>query len=325
MLSKRIRKKGPFDLSMITPQYPYFSQLLAIAINQIKELPDFFDDDKIAVMSDFGGEHKGARFNTYTFLLYAQSKIGVFELEVKKLREKYGILNPYSEFSYKDLKYGPRSRALPDFLKLVDSFIHGALITVAIDRGIDTVFGVSKQDTFPLIEKQLEDLGYGGWQGDVAEKALRICHSIALFTALCSREKQRFLWYCDLDAINEDGNHRGFADTQRLFAHILGMYARHEYELIGFAKSFKDKSYLDDLLSIADFGAGIVQDIMKWHKSGSETMPGGDEKELILKWISNQGRFLSKITVEITKLSNGKIGSRIIEFNPVSGPSDTKE
>lgn len=321
MVSQRIRKSGPFDLSMITPEYPYFSQLLAIAINQIKELPDFFDDDKIAVMSDFGGEHKGARCNTYTFLLYAQSKIGVFELEVQKLRSKHGILDPYSEFKYKDLKYGPRSRALPEFLKLVDSFIHGALITIAIDRDIDTVFGPSKQDTFPLIEKHLQDLGYGNWQGLIGEKALRICHSVALFTALTSRKNQRFLWYCDSDAINDDGNERKFSDTQKLFARILGMYAQHEYELIGFAKSFKNKTYLDDLLSIADFGAGIVQDIMKWHKSGSDTMPGGDEKELILKWITNQGRFLSKITIEISKLPNGEVGSGIIEFKPASGAS----
>lgn len=99
------------------------------------------------------------------------------------------------------------------------------------------------------------------------------------------------------------------------------MYAQHEYELIGFAKSFKNKTYLDDLLSIADFGAGIVQDIMKWHKSGSDTMPGGDEKELILKWITNQGRFLSKITIEISKLPNGEVGSGIIEFKPASGAS----
>ena len=313
---KRIWKKGPFDLSKITPEYPYFSQLLALAIAQIKELPDFLDDDKIAVMSDFSGEHKGACFNTYTFLIYSQTKIGLFEFKVKELRRKYGILDPYSEFAYKDLKYGPRSRALAEYLNLVDSFIHGSLITVAIDRNIDTVFGLSKKDTFPLIEQQLLAQGFGAWSGAMGEKVLRVCHSIALFTSLVSRENHKLLWYCDLDPINDDGKGRSFSDTQKLFVQILGMYTKHRFEIVGFCKSFDGKSYLDDLLSIADFGAGVVQDILQWHRLGADSIPGSDEKELVLKWITNKGEHLSKITVEICKLENGEIGSGVVEFNP---------
>ncbi len=91
---KKIKKNAPFDLSAITTESSYFAQLLAHAVGQIKELPDFSDDEKIAVMSDFSGEHKGAHFNTYSFLILAYNKIGPFMEQVKELRQKHELLEP---------------------------------------------------------------------------------------------------------------------------------------------------------------------------------------------------------------------------------------
>lgn len=313
---QKIKKNGPFDLSAITPEYPYFAQLLAHAVGQIKELPDFSDDEKIAVMSDFSGEHKGAHFNTYSFLILAYNKIGPFMLQVEELRRKHSLLEPYSEFAFKELSYGPRSRALSEFLHLVDNFIHGAVITIAIDKQIDTVFGISKKETYPIIEEQLAAMGYGKWKGVAGEKVLRVCHSIALFTALTTRENQRLLWYCDKDAINENARDRSFADTQKIFVHTLGMYSNHKFDLVGFGKSFDGKSHLDDLLSIPDFAAGVVQDILQAHKTSDDNISGGEEKIALLKWIATQGKFLSKITVQISRLANGELGSGVVDFTP---------
>lgn len=313
---QKIKKSGPFDLSAITLEYPYFAQLLANAVRQIKELPDFSDDEKIAVMSDFSGEHKGAHFNTYSFLILAYDKVGPFMLQVEELRRKYGLLDPYSEFAFKKLSSGPRSRALPEFLHLVDNFIHGAVITIAIDKQIDTVFGVSKKETYPIIEEQLAAMGFGKWKGATGEKVLRVCHSIALFAALTTRESQSLLWYCDKDAINENARDRGFADVQKIFLRTLGMYSKHKFDLVGFGKSFDDKSHLDDLLSIPDFAAGVVQDLLQAYKTSEDNISGGEEKIALLKWIATQGKFLSKITVQISRLANGELGSRVVCFTP---------
>jgi hypothetical protein len=86
--SQKIMKYAPFTLPASTPEYPLFSHLLSHVISQLKELPDFSDDTKIAVMSDFSGEHKGARFNTYSFLLMAYNKVCPFDMKVRELREK---------------------------------------------------------------------------------------------------------------------------------------------------------------------------------------------------------------------------------------------
>ncbi|MGN4047999.1 hypothetical protein [Pseudomonas sp. SM4] len=313
---QKIRKNSPFDLSVITAEYPQFSQLLAVAVGQLDELPDFSDDEKIAVMSDFGGEHPGAHFHTYSFLILAYNKIGPFMEQLDKLRQKHGLLNPYSEFAFKDLGYGPRSRALPEFLHLVDKFIHAAIITIAIDKQIDTVFGVSKKQAHQLIEDQLFSMGLGKWRGAAGEKVLRVCHSIALFTALTTRKNQRLLWYCDNDAINENARDRDFADTQQIFLRTLGMYSKHKFDLVGFGKSFDGKSHLDDLLSIPDFAAGVVQDLLKSHKTGDDNISGGAEKVELLKWMATKSNFLSKITIQISKLTSGELGSGIVDFSP---------
>ena len=56
---QKIKKCGPFGFSGVTADLPYFAHVLAPALSQLKELPDFSGDTKIAVMSDFSGEHKG--------------------------------------------------------------------------------------------------------------------------------------------------------------------------------------------------------------------------------------------------------------------------
>jgi hypothetical protein len=91
MSLQKIRKLPPFDLSAITAEHPYFSQLLAQAIAQLTDLPDFSDDSQIAVLSDFSGEHKGARFYTYSFLIMAYNKVGPFQERVQDLRQRHSI------------------------------------------------------------------------------------------------------------------------------------------------------------------------------------------------------------------------------------------
>lgn len=313
---QKIRKSGPFDLSVVKDDYPFFSHLLVNAISQLDELPDFSEDDKVAVISDFGGEHHDAHFTTYSFLIFSYNKIGPFIEQIEKLRRKHKILEPYSEFKFKDLKYGPRSRALPDFLHAIDNLIHGSLITVAIERKIETVFGPSKKVVHPYIEEHLASLGLGSWKGETGEKALRICHSIAIFTALTTYENQRLLWYCDNDSINDNGQERSFEDTQKLFSLTLGMYCKHKFDLIGFGKSFEKKSHLDDLLSVPDFAAGVIHDVLKSHHTGEDNIPGFPKKEILIKWLAKKSRFLSKTTIQISKLPNGDIGSGIVNFTP---------
>ncbi|HDR9184266.1 hypothetical protein [Burkholderia cepacia] len=307
-IEQKINKIGPFKLSKVTDEYPYFSDLLSRIVQQsIRELPDFSDDSKIAVMSDFGGEHSSAKFHTYSFLFLAYNKVGPFEEKIRELRKKYGLLEHYSEFAYKNLSSGAKARALPEYLRLVDSFIHGAIITIAIDKRIETVFGAQKKQAQSVMVAQLKEEGLGEWHGPGAEKVLRIVNIIAAFASLLTHENQRLLWYSDRDLINEDGKKWNFTHTQQILVRVLGMYLSHRLDVVGFAKSFKEKGHLDDLLSVPDLAAGVVQDLLFQNETG-EDIPGGDEKAMIMQWIATPARYLSKLTIQIVRTADGGIG-----------------
>lgn len=303
---------------MVAPDYPYFSTLLALAVSKVEQLPDFSEDTELGVFSDFGGEHAEAEFATYSVLIMSLNKVGPFQTAIEALRRKYSMVDPYSEFAYKKLSKGPRSRALGEFLHIVDSLIHGALVTVAIDKQLKTVFGDSKGRAHAGMTEQLASLGLGRWRGDVAEKAGRVCHTIGAFLSLTMYPNQRVLWYCDNDSINQNSRLRTFENTREIFARVLGAYTQNYIDVLGFAKSFADKSHYDDLLSVPDFAAGVVQDLLSSHKTGVDQVSGGEEKAAVMRWIANRSRFLSKITIQLVPLPDGQVGVGNVDFSPAA-------
>jgi hypothetical protein len=312
---QKIRKQGPFKLTGLCQERHYFGHVLGGLLELIPELPDFSDDNKIAVMSDYGGEHSDARYSTYSFLFVALNKNGPFQTHMHELRQKHKILDRYSEFKYKDLKFGPRSRALPEYLQLIDNLVHGAVVTVAIDKAIGSVFGSSRSEGHATIAKQLESGDFGKWPGHVGEKAMRVLHILAAFTGALTYDQQRLLWYSDTDQINEDAKDRSFADTQKMFESIGAMYMTHGFDVLGFAKSFSEKGYLDDLLSVPDLAAGMLQDLLTARDTGTD-IPGGDEKLAVLKWLATPAKFLSKIHLRIARKDDGAYEGQVLTLEP---------
>ena len=307
----KIRKRGPFTIARLTKDYPAFAQFMEVAVQRIQELPDFSDDKKIMAMTDFSGDHATALNHTYSFVFFSADKIGPFERAVRALREKHG----YSEIAYKKLESGPRKRALPEFLDLVDQFVHGAVITIAVDKDIPTLFGITKHEAHATIIRQLEEAGLGIWtdKGPLAERTMRICYALAIMASLLLSNGQRFLWYCDNDPINEDGNERNFQTIQEIFRQSWNVFATQALELLGFAKSFPEKTYLDDMLSVADLAAGAVQDLLQAREDGKE-IPGREAKLRVVKWLVTRTQFLSKIHIHLTKLPNNEVGVEVVSF-----------
>lgn len=311
LFERTTMKHPPFDTSYIGNEHPLIAHLLAHASDQLTELPDFSRDKKIAILSDFGGEHKGASFLTYSFLIISYDKIFPFIEAVAELRHKHNILDPYSEFAYKDLNYGPRKRALSDFLKIVDSLLHGALITIAVDKNIESLFGENKKLVHQQIKHIFSDACLGEWKFEPAEKVLRTCHTISFFASLTTHNNQRLLWYCDNDTVND--NEVFFNDTKTILNRTLGLYLNHSFEILGFAKSFKGKSHLDDLLSITDLAAGVIQDLLSGHHSENDQIK--ENSVPLIKWLIQRSGFLTKITIQMLRLPNGDISSSIVGFN----------
>ncbi|GAB2192072.1 hypothetical protein MAH1_36810 [Sessilibacter sp. MAH1] len=191
-----------FEIPKVSEEHPLYGRLLAREISKLTSLPDFSEDKGVFILSDFGGEHKGANFSTYSFLICSADKRAVFENEVIKIRKKYKLNDPWKELGYKDLRYGPIKRALDEILDAADRLTHGLLLTVSIDKNIESLFGLNKKEAHSEIVSLFEQNGLGQWKGNEAEKLLRVCHPIALFLSILGENGHKLLWICDHDSIN---------------------------------------------------------------------------------------------------------------------------
>jgi hypothetical protein len=68
------------------------------------------------------------------------------------------------------------------------------------------------------------------------------------------------------------------------------MYSDNLYEIYGFAKPFKNDAGTTDLLSLADFSAGIIQEILQ-----SE----------VARWMGTESAFLTKVNLAFVQQDDG--------------------
>jgi hypothetical protein len=200
-----------------------------------------------------------------------------------------------------------------EFLALVDRYIHGAVITISVEKEIDTLFGVDKQQAYEYLVNTLTEKGFGEWSGQSAEKVCRVSHFLAMLSSLLLSDGHKLVWYCDNDDINQNGKSRSFQNTCDLLENILGMYLTQRLDSLGFGKSFEDKGFMDDLLSVADFAAGVVQLRMQAYANRDDPQIS-EEKAALLRWIATPTAFLSKINIQIVRMNDGQLGAGLVDF-----------
>ena len=159
-----------------------------------------FGNQTVALFTDFGGEHKEARFRTYSTLICGWNMTDLFLERVKRIRKDYKLGD--KEIAFKDFSMGQVKRALAEYLKALD-LLPGFLFSLAIDKRIDSVFGPYGKDTQRWIIDTLDSEGFDGRKPAVNEKLLRVVHIVAFFSGLFTRDDQKVFWMTDNDAISE--------------------------------------------------------------------------------------------------------------------------
>lgn len=305
-----LKKRGPFKVPKFGAEYPVYAEVLAKEAEKLQFLPDLSKNKGIFVFSDFGGEHKGADFKTYSVLICSADNRSIFAGQTKTIREKHSLNNPWKEYSFKDLNYGNISRALDEFLDITNKYIHGLLLTISVDKNIESVFGGNFTKVHAAISKQFEEDKLGVWKPKEAEKLLRVCHAIGVFMSLIAHPEQKFMWLCDNDSINEDGKLRDFTHTQHVLGHCLSMYSENIYGVYGFAKPFDGDSETTDLLSVTDFSSGIIQEILQFKLKGKD-LDLSKEKLKLAKWMGSESECLTKLNLYISKdkMGNFEVGT----------------
>lgn len=306
-------KRGPFKLSRRNVEWATYVQNLASVFEGMDVLPNFEEDSSIFVFSDYGGDHKEAYFNTYSFLIVSADKLGVFEHHMVELRERNGLGG--KEISYKDLGYGPVKRSIKEYLDIADGCVHGMLLSVCIDKTIGSVFGPDKKTAKENLLQLSDQIGAGEHHEFKLERMYRIYVIVCLILDITTISGHKVLWQSDNDQINEEGGRANFSDSQQHFVRFLNEFTDKSYPLFGFAKTFNESSHLTDLLSLTDLAAGMVQDLLSQHYFGRELLVG-EEKGEVCKWLARKSRFLEKKCIAVVK-KDGLIYFEPVDFNPV--------
>jgi hypothetical protein len=215
-----------------------------------------------SIFSDYGGEHKSSKYNSYSFLFCGWDHSWAAGEEFEKIRLKYGLNK--TELSFKDLRYGPANRALDDYLKTLNTYVYGFSFTLLVEKNIDQLFfgGSNKH-----LLKKIEEHGLGKWKKKNGEKLMRILHIISYVLPLIADSNQKIFWMTDDDSIaaNEEMSSNAF----QLLEAVLKIYTDNKYQLIEGAKPFKERDvYTMDLLSMTDLVAGSVEQYFTTEKNG---------------------------------------------------------
>lgn len=301
-------KTGPFKLSKKRDDWATYLKQLATVFESMSTLPNFEEDNSVFVFSDYGGDHSGASFNTYSFLIVSADKIGVFQHHMAELRERYKLGS--KEISYKNLGHGPTKRSLKEYLEVADGCIHGMILTVCIEKSIVSMFGPDKKSAKENLQQLSDQIGAGKWHEFKLERMYRIFGILVLLLDLTTTSDQKVLWQSDTDQINEEGRAANFGDSQRHLYSFLREFTDKDYPLLGFAKTFKEGSHFTDLLSLADLAAGMVQDMLSDKYFGKKLLVN-EERAEICRWLGRQSKFLEKKFIAVVKRDD------LIYFEPV--------
>lgn len=328
--ANRLALKHP-DLNLLRghprEEYPVLTESLEYLLRERDAqrklvLPNLaaFNNDAIGIFSDYSGENSGS-YMTYSVLVCGYNFISAFTEKMKAIRERYGLEE--KEIGFKSFGMGQVQASLTDFLAAADT-LPGFLCTMAVDKGIATVFGPHYKPQHQRLAQALDEVGLGGRKPHVVEKLLRIVHMSAFLTALLAHDGQKVFWMSDNDSIC--ANPEQHLSMLQIFERVLPIYARPgvNFPLLGGALPFQPRSVeMNDLLSIADVYAGsVAQYLSKYETEKKEEIVLKTGAEKVLSALAGDGVCLKKATFLLRLNDQGVVERGPVEVSLVHPPSD---
>ena len=187
-----------------------------LEISHDELLPNLRLGPALVMASDYGGQHKEATHESFSFVIADLASCWLWDEERRRLRAIY--FTEKRRMSYKALNDGRRRQALLPFLAAAD-LIPGVLATVLIDKEFSQSFVLTSNDRSELPS------GIAKWPRQVILKMMFVAHLGALFLAGLSGPGQNILWLTD----NDDfvANDERVVDLTALFAGVISQYCEH--------------------------------------------------------------------------------------------------
>ena len=271
----------------------------------------------VFVGSDYGGEHRGARYQTLSFLISDISECASWTHSRERVRNM--LLRDDRRMAFKNLNDRVRARALTAFLDFANN-LRGVLITFVVHKSVQSLF--VERGTLDVAGLNATPLS--GLSAPIAEKTLRIIHLLSLLLAGFTAAGQDVVWASDDDSIAANETRlRSLVDAMaRISSHILP----HDLGNLRVATAKQDPGdlSLEDLLSIPDLSAGALSNVMEamfgnrgaldaqFHLPRPERLPVKVRR--IMNWFSDNTQPLKRTVILIDEKSS-KLRATHIRFH----------
>lgn len=257
-------------------------------LDSLRRAVHFAQLKSVVVVSDYGGEHRGSKYFTYSFLFAAMEAIRawhdrIMELKLQRFPDQRTI-------EYKKLRDVIRQKALPEWLRLA-GLMPGCIVTIAVQKEVDYLFLPSEGD----IRQVLEGAGFNGYSLPVARKLILIIHFLCYFSSYIYGPENRVFWHTDRDSISGSGSQHLLVQLGSLLAQVAPLYFDKRPEHFGYSDGLNDPERLfEDALSLPDLVAGVLADKFT---PGREDYAHRNGREDILRWVADETMNLQHLIV----------------------------
>ncbi|MCP4679605.1 MAG: hypothetical protein GY854_29755 [Deltaproteobacteria bacterium] len=285
-------------------------------------LSDVRSSRELLLACDFGGEHKGARYRSYSFLVGAISD----SAQWAELRQhvRAHMIRDERRMSYKALGDAVRARCLLPFLRAADH-LPGVLATFLIDKRITRLVGDHRSpNVFPELV-----VAEHSWNQNAFHKLCLVASLGSLLIRGLSEPTQDILWVTDQDEIAPNPAKHDHAG--HVIHHHIATYAPKNTGTLVFITTEADLNArrLEDVVAIPDLSAGALGEVLSMTKDrigrGISRIwipfPGDlpDKGKTIATWFFNPTRRLSKLAIVIEPREDGEITADIVSALRMDG------
>jgi hypothetical protein len=266
------------------------------------------NSSQLLMLSDYGGAHKGARYEVFSYLVITAAGLSGFDARRKQLRAA-GLGR--RRMSYKALNDTVRLRSLPGYLEATDR-LAGVLVSFAVD----------KRAAHRFTEDYHAETAFGTlgpWTAKPFGKLSTVAHLAAMVIEGVRADGQNLIWITDEDEIAP--NPAKHAEATRFIGHLLNHYCTGDMGHLRFGTTASDSGDLliEDLAAAADLAAGGLQEILS--RVGLPTNSRLPDRlvfaaegvppikvRYIGQWLSDSSRALKKVNVVVDEGTGERTG-----------------
>ncbi len=267
------------------------------------------------IASDYGGAHKGAVYETLSFLMADLTYVWLFDELRTKLRNEAVLKS--RRMAYKSLGDRRRQEALVPFLRSGNT-IPGLLMNIVLDKNASQLLSESYQPKFAFGE-------LSHWCKGSFEKLTRVGQLGAMLVEGMCAPGQNVLWISDEDEIAP--NREKLFEATNVLGHYLNHFCSNQMGHMRFGTTNVDNGNLriEDLVALVDLAAGCLSEIftqtMKLFGSPASKIliPGthssSKKARIIANWMAQGNHPLKKLIVLVEAQNNSYI-TKVVNFYP---------